>query len=473
MSIKDWFKGAKAKAMVVLGSFAMILGVGASISIASASANCESVGLNAASSTTSITGASGEVMYVKTSLHSGVGCAVYFWNDTENAWSDNVTYNVYTEGSYEWRPIVLPGTGKVWTGFKITRYSSSQTPSEQGFNENYCWNETGNLAISSLASANTCFYSDYGTVSSYITYTHYGIKSGQQMYLDISDLTGWAADGAKLAVYFGVSDRYSGGGWSSVYDSTHSTLSISFCWLVSGQNNGYLYECIAPQLNGVDVIWNLVVGKRLNSADSDPTGAIWNSTGDLYYNSSIESCNFIRVNANSQGNWSGGGYLDSSSTISSDTRAGYYGTYFLSVITCDSGSIDTAAQTAWASSALVEYQSHLSSEVQYVIWLTTHDGDTGTDLQKAMFRYDYIITKYRSADTYSDFIGRWDAEKKVGKGGYSSNDLNLAHVVLFGPSQDQSPLTLTLWIVLGAGIAGMAAIGAAYFVSKKKKRHQA
>ena len=45
--------------------------------------------------------------------------------------------------------------------------------------------------------------------------------------------------------------------------------------------------------------------------------------------------------------------------------------------------------------------------------------------------------------------------------------------VIPGPSSDQSPLTLTLWIVLGAGIAGMGAIGAAYFVSKKKKRPQA
>ena len=36
-----------------------------------------------------------------------------------------------------------------------------------------------------------------------------------------------------------------------------------------------------------------------------------------------------------------------------------------------------------------------------------------------------------------------------------------------------SPLTLTLWIVLGAGVLGLGAIGTAYFVSKKKKRHQA
>jgi|GEM_PF-1800466 len=41
-----------------------------------------------------------------------------------------------------------------------------------------------------------------------------------------------------------------------------------------------------------------------------------------------------------------------------------------------------------------------------------------------------------------------------------------------GPSNDQSPLTLTLWIVLGCGLLGLGAIGTAYFVSKKKK-HQA
>ncbi|MBQ7250770.1 MAG: hypothetical protein IJS37_05440 [Bacilli bacterium] len=45
--------------------------------------------------------------------------------------------------------------------------------------------------------------------------------------------------------------------------------------------------------------------------------------------------------------------------------------------------------------------------------------------------------------------------------------------IVSGPSNDQSPLTLTLWIVLGAGVLGLGAIGTAYFVSKKKKKHQA
>ena len=41
------------------------------------------------------------------------------------------------------------------------------------------------------------------------------------------------------------------------------------------------------------------------------------------------------------------------------------------------------------------------------------------------------------------------------------------------PTGTESPLTTTLWVVLGSGLAGLAAIGSAYFISKKKKRHQA
>ena len=63
--------------------------------------------------------------------------------------------------------------------------------------------------------------------------------------------------------------------------------------------------------------------------------------------------------------------------------------------------------------------------------------------------YDYVSAHYNTS------TGKWTS-------------------ISFGPaSREDSPLTLTLWIVLGAGILGMGAIGTAYFVSKKKKRHQA
>lgn len=49
----------------------------------------------------------------------------------------------------------------------------------------------------------------------------------------------------------------------------------------------------------------------------------------------------------------------------------------------------------------------------------------------------------------------------------------LVKVVPGTPSRAESPLTMTLWIVLASGLTGLAAIGTAYFVSKKKKRPQA
>ncbi len=48
-----------------------------------------------------------------------------------------------------------------------------------------------------------------------------------------------------------------------------------------------------------------------------------------------------------------------------------------------------------------------------------------------------------------------------------------ASIRIINNMDNQSPLTLALWIVLGCGLAGLGAIGTAYFVSKKKKRHTA
>ncbi len=56
---------------------------------------------------------------------------------------------------------------------------------------------------------------------------------------------------------------------------------------------------------------------------------------------------------------------------------------------------------------------------------------------------------------------------EVASGTYS------ARIVPGFSSENQSPLTTALWIVLGCGLAGLGAIGTAYFVSKKKKRPQA
>ena len=136
------------------------------------------------------------------------------------------------------------------------------------------------------------------------------------------------------------------------------------------------------------------------------------------------------------------------------------------------GSTDTGAlATAWAAQANAFYDPEhpATSLPEYVQWwLLDNDRSekpsivkmlkgTGTD---PAGKYDYIFAVYGTKLELNNFLRR--------------STVSLAYIVAPAtPNQDQSPLTLTLWIVLGAGILGMGAIGTAYFVSKKKKRHQA
>ena len=66
------------------------------------------------------------------------------------------------------------------------------------------------------------------------------------------------------------------------------------------------------------------------------------------------------------------------------------------------------------------------------------------------------------------------AEIRVELGNRAGGDyvIATASIIPGAPKGNESPLTLTLWMVLGAGVLGLGAIGTAYFVSKKK-RHQA
>ena len=92
------------------------------------------------------------------------------------------------------------------------------------------------------------------------------------------------------------------------------------------------------------------------------------------------------------------------------------------------------------------------------------------------------ITTCPSGGSHSTFNTLWEVSKIYKQicrqleldSAINANGWTLPSLTVFGgPNNDQSPLTLTLWIVLGAGVLGLGAIGTAYFVSKKKKRHQA
>ena len=127
------------------------------------------------------------------------------------------------------------------------------------------------------------------------------------------------------------------------------------------------------------------------------------------------------------------------------------------------GSTNTSSLlTAWSGQSTT--YTALAAYKKY--WLAESTKSSNTNVTTALAQYDWVCGKYGPNGKYkitglNDFLGRNPA------------DQSLAHVVPSTPTGTESPLTLTLWIVLGAGILGMGAIGTAYFVSKKKKRHQA
>ena len=87
--------------------------------------------------------------------------------------------------------------------------------------------------------------------------------------------------------------------------------------------------------------------------------------------------------------------------------------------------------------------------------------------------YDFAPGDKTYAGSVETKINAYD--KYIGIGNMSSTNGKSILGSLFiptGSNSTDSPLTTTLWIVLVSGLAGLAAIGTAYFVSKKK-RHQA
>ncbi len=381
--------------------------------------------------------------------------------------TDNSTYldveMKWLSGSYNQQyEAILP-----WylTGFKYEFYATENSVNRYVYNKNggakfaftaeygknisVCFKD-GSWGTGSTASNYYCnneYYKNDG-----YTYEFNGIKSGSHMYLSTQDFTDWEDKSAKFAINFQKSNINKGESWSCEYDVNHSSLSQTFCWKVKGSGNDHLYECIVPQYNGQDVYWSMVIGVRFNPAATTLSWGdnVWNQTGDQFYNGDDSNCNMLWVNAATGGGWSGGGYLKTDASISDETRAGYYGTYFLSQITCETGSVDTPNN--WTN-VRNEYKQHLSTDVEGVVWLTSA-AITGTDLVKAMYRYDYIVRKYGTS-TYSDFIDRKPGTNRTYGFGLIFSSLN----------KDSNAVGL---IVIISSIATVAAF-AGYFFYKKKK----
>lgn len=124
----------------------------------------------------------------------------------------------------------------------------------------------------------------------------------------------------------------------------------------------------------------------------------------------------------------------------------------------EEGAAVTSLSTPWGTQAT--YYASLTSDAQTAV----KSGSSDSNVTACRAKYDYVCGKYgpngQKITGVTDFMGR-NPSKPASAG------------IIPGSSTTQSPLTITLWIVLGSGLAGLAAIGTAYFVSKKKKRYNA
>lgn len=357
-------------------------------------------------------GQSGVIMYVNgqsTYFNSGeADLAVCCWNNSGSAWTERLTYRCFGDMIR----VMLPyknGASQTWSYFKICRYNPSLDPQTSG--DAGVYNETDSIPFSIFIQAqNTITINGYN--GDKLTYAemrsvtnYYGVKAENHMYLDLSGFTDWEQKNAKFALYFACPSSTNETRWGQAY-STGGYYS-SFCWKVEGQDNDHLYECIVPNLYSGNSfnLWNLVIAVRFDPVASEPGWSnVWNQTQNLSFNSSNHTGNMIHIDG-----WNHGEF-DVTNSISQETRIGFYGSYFLDTVVCSgSGNSDATTSSMW-NSVKVAYENHLSRVFQGVVW-TTEASETGSQIAKAMARYDYIVL-YKQYN-HEDFINRQESPNKT------------------------------------------------------------
>lgn len=100
-----------------------------------------------------------------------------------------------------------------------------------------------------------------------------------------------------------------------------------------------------------------------------------------------------------------------------------WGTNFLSLITCNNG--ETAPNVTNWGKTKTSYDELLSSEQSKV--LAAQPNESGSDLQKAIARYVYIVNKYKNRTNYPDYLSKASGSNTMSK---YTNDINMNAVLI-------------------------------------------
>ena len=346
----------------------------------------------------------------------------YFWdNNGHTCWTstcintdDNlIYYDSSTNSSYY---VVVPSsTSYTWTGAQLVRFDSGSTTSRGSE-----WNRTPNITFGSTFNCvgpNGNYGSTYTTEIYNVSY----FEAGCTYYMDLSQgHYDWTAANHNI--------------YAHLFSGNVTTASIDVqLTRVLGFSNDELWQFVVPNTSDY---FRLILHRGTTSS------GYTNQTDKLYKSSN----NVFKLNSYTTGTWDW--------NLSDGDRANYYGTYFLSQITCSGAGSITSSSSNWTN-VKNEY-NRLSKTIQGLIW-TSSGAETGTDLVKAMYRYDYIVFK-KAYSGYNDFINRATSPGK-------SFTAPVRISVLNGGDQ-----TTPIKIIVIVSLISLTAIGGYFYLKKRKEQ---
>lgn len=410
----------KKSRLFIVSGLSMMLGLGV-VGGLLANKSVQPIKKVEASGTVSIEGKTFISLKQSSWTTANIKTAVYFWGDGDvNGWSDKYVeeYPLYDTTDSTHIVDVPLGT---WTNYKCVRVNPAKCPSKPSgdcWGADVNWGESGNYTFG----ANNTLQPLIG--GGYAYDTAWKFEAGQQVYLDLNG-QGWTSDDAHINVHI----------WGNTAGGAITDLEMHNVHGWDNDNN-HLYEFTVPGSG----YWSNIIFYRSSASAG---GKWYNQTADL---SGDSSNNVFKLTSYTGGSWNW--------NMSNDDRAECYGTYFLEQITCSGSGSITSTSTNWTNVSN-EYDA-LSETIQGIVW-TSEAAESGTDLEEAMYRYDYIVL-YKKYSGYNDFINRKDSPEKAFSGRYIS----------FGILGNSENMNSLLIIVITSALAVSAVTG--YFLLRRKKQ---
>ena len=300
----------------------------------------------------------------------------------------------------------------------------------------------------------------YGSVTKETTYT-ITVTQGSTPVTTYEQVTGSLSAGDKVVIV-AQANRSSNSGYamtSSVINSYYfdkvdasiSNQKLNYTsdmavWTVGGSSSaGFTFynETEAKYFYGYTTTSSGKTYRDLGlTTDTTHTGTKWtvsaNAAGSGYDMTTTHNSNTIYLEYyTSKSNWSA--YTASATdvvinfyketTASSTNGATTFATAFLAAITCDSTGTNAPTFTSgnsWSSLA-TQYAALTSTEKQTL--QNANANASGTVIEQAMARYDYIVAKYGEAQ-YSNFIGRTISNSANRMNSFNSDSTNNLLLVL-------------------------------------------